>query len=52
MCVFSGIKFTRHFIEFVVVETKKNVSSNSNVILMRQTRSLRSGMAAGANTER
>ena len=36
-CVFSGIQFTRHIIEFVVVETKQIVSSNSNVILTRQT---------------
>ena len=28
---------TRHFIEFVVEETKQTVSSNSNVILTRQT---------------
>ena len=32
MCVFSGIQFTRYFIEFVVVETKQIVSSNLNVI--------------------
>ena len=46
-CVFSGIQFTRYFIEFVVVETKQIVSSNSNVILRRQTCVQRSGMAAG-----
>jgi len=46
-CVFSGIQFTTHFIEFVVVETKQIVSSNSNVILKRQTCGQRSGMAAG-----
>jgi len=46
-CVFSGIQFTRHFIEFVVVETKQIVSSNSNVILTRHTYGQRSGMAAG-----
>ena len=45
-CVFSGIKFTRHFIEFVFVETKQIVSSNSNVILTQQTCGQRSGMAA------
>ena len=39
--------FTRHFIEFVVVETNQIVSSNSNVILMRQTCGQRPGMAAG-----
>ena len=36
-CVFSGIQFTRYFIKFVVVETKQIVSSNTNVILTRQT---------------
>ena len=46
-CVFSGIQFTRHFIEFVVVETIQIVSSMSNVILMRQTRGQHSGMTAG-----
>jgi len=45
-CVSSGIQFTRHFIEFVVVEMKQIVSSNSNVILTRQTNGQRSGMAA------
>ena len=47
MCVFSGIYFTTHFIEFVVMETKQIVRSNSNVILRRQTCGQRSGMAAG-----
>jgi len=46
-CVFSGIQFTRHFIEFVVVETKQIISSNSHVILTRQTCCQSSGMAAG-----
>jgi len=36
-CIFGGIQFIRHLIEFVVVETKQTVSSNSNVILTRQT---------------
>ena len=45
-CTFSGIQFTRHFIEFVVVETKEIVSSYSNLILTRQTCGQRSGMAA------
>jgi len=36
-----------NFIEFVVVETKQIVSSNSNVILTRQTCGQRLGMAAG-----
>jgi hypothetical protein len=44
--VFSGIQFPRYFIEFVVVETKQIVGSNSNVILTRQTCGQRSGMAA------
>jgi len=46
--VFSGIQFTRHFIEIVVVETKQIVSSNSNVQLTRQTCGQRSGMAAAS----
>ena len=46
-CAFSGIQFTKHFIEFVVVETKQIVSSDSNVILRRQTCGQRSGMNAG-----
>jgi len=36
----------RHFIEFVVVETKQFVNSNSKVILTQQTCGQRSGMAA------
>jgi len=35
--ILSRIQFTRHFIEFIVVETKQFVGSNVNVILMRQT---------------
>ena len=46
-CVFSGIQFTRYFIEFVVVETKQIVGSNSNMMLTRQTCGQRSGMAVG-----
>ena len=45
-CVFRGIQFTRHFIEFVVVETNQIVGTNSNEILTRQTCGQRSGMAA------
>jgi len=45
--VFSGIQFTKHFIEFVFVETNQIVSRNSNVILTRQTCGQRSGMTAG-----
>jgi len=36
-CVFSGIQFTKHFVEFVLVETNRLVRSNSNVILTPQT---------------
>jgi len=46
--LFSGIQFTRHFIEFVVVETNHIVTSDSNVILTRQTCGQRSGMAAAS----
>ena len=50
--ILSGIQFTRHFIEFIVVETKQFVGSNVNVILTRQTCGKRPSMAAEANTER
>ena len=43
--VLSGIQFTRHFIEFVVVETKELVCSNINVILTRQTCDQHSGIS-------
>ena len=33
--ILSGIQFTRHSIQFIVVETKQFVCSNVNVILMR-----------------
>jgi len=36
-CIFIGIQFTKHFIEFVFVETNQFVGSNPNVILMRKT---------------
>jgi len=42
----SRFQFTRHFIEIVVVETKRFVSSNVNVILTRQTCGQRSSMSA------
>jgi len=51
----SGIQFTRHFIEFVVVEMKEVVGSNVNVILARQTCGQCSCMSARsveANAER
>jgi hypothetical protein len=46
--VLSGMQFTRHFIAFVVVETKQFASSNVNVILMRQTYGQRSSMSTGS----
>jgi len=46
MCVFSGIQFTKHFIESVFVETNEVVCSDSNVILTRQTCSHRSSRVA------
>jgi len=45
---FSGIQFTRHFIGFVIVETKRFVSSHVNVILTRQTCGQLSMMSAGS----
>jgi len=39
--------FTRHFIEFVFVETKQFVGCNVNVILTRQTCGQRSSMSEG-----
>ena len=44
----SRIQFTRHFIEFVVVEMKRFVGSNVNVILSRQTCRQRLSMSAGS----
>jgi len=44
--IYSGIWFTRHFIEFIVVETKQFVGSIVNVILTRQTCGQRSSRAA------
>ena len=46
--IFTGIQFTRHCIEFIVVKTNKMVRSNSNVILTRQTCGKRSSMVAGS----
>ena len=45
-CEFCGIKCTKHFIEFVFVETNEVVRSNSNVILTRQTCGHRSSRVA------
>jgi len=47
-CVFSGILFTRHFIELICLETNQLFGSHSNVILTRQTCDQRSSMAAGS----
>jgi len=44
--ILSGIQFLTHFIDFLVVETKRFVCSSSNVILTRQTCGQRSSMAA------
>jgi len=49
--ILSGIQFTRHFIEFVVVETKLFVGSNVNVILTL-TCGQRLSRAAGSKKER
>ena len=45
---FSGIQFTKRFIEFVFVETNKVVRSNTNVIMTRQTCGQRSSRVAGS----
>jgi len=44
--IFSGVQFTTHFIEFLVLETKRFVGTFSNVILTRQTCGQRSSRAA------
>jgi len=43
----KGIQFTKHFIEFVLVETNQLLSSDSSVILAWQTCGQRLGMPAG-----
>jgi len=48
MWILLGIHFTSHFIEFVVVETKRSASSNVNVILTRQICGQRSSTSAGS----
>ena len=50
--ILSVIQLTTHFVDFVVVETKRFVSITLNVIVTRQTSGLRSSRAAEANTER
>jgi len=47
-CEFSGIQFTKHFIEFVYVETNEVVRRNSHVNLTRQTCGQRSSRVAGS----
>jgi len=44
--ILSRFQLTRHSIDFVFVETKQFVGSNTNVILMRQTWGHRSSMSA------
>jgi len=50
--ILSGIQFIRHFIEFIVVETKKIVGSNVNVILTRQHAASARAELREANAER
>jgi len=45
-CVFRGNQFTKHSIEFELVETNQLFGSNANVMLTQQTCGQRSGMAA------
>jgi len=46
MRILNGIKFTTHFIDLFVVETKRFVGSFVNVILTRQSCGQRSNRAA------
>ena len=46
-CVFTGIQFTNHFIEFAYVKTNELVCSNSNMTLTRQTCGQHSSRVAG-----
>ena len=50
--ILNAIQFTWHFtdnlIEFIIVKTKRFVSSNVNVILTQQTCGQRSSMSAGS----
>jgi len=46
-CVLNGIQFTKHFIEFVTVETNEKFFRISNVIFTRQTCCQRSSRAVG-----
>jgi len=47
-CEYAGIQFTKHSIEFVLLETNKLVGSNPHVILTRQTCRQRSNRVAGS----
>jgi len=46
--ILSGIQFTRHFIEFVVVKTKRFASGDVNAILTRQACGQRFSTSAGS----
>jgi len=50
-CVSAGLQFTKHFIEFVLVETNQLFGSDSKVILTRQTCSHRSSRVAGVKRQ-
>ena len=47
MQILSEIQFATHFVQTLVVKTKRFVGSTVNVILMRQTCSQRSSRPAG-----
>jgi len=49
-CVFSGIHFTKYFIEFVFVQTNQFFGRNPNVILTQQICNQRSVGLRQANT--
>jgi len=50
--ILSGIQFARYFMEFAIMETKRFVSSDVKVILIRQTCGQRSSRAAGSKRQR
>jgi len=47
----SGIQFTKHFIEFFVVETNQLVGNNPNVILMQLAYSQHWSMPAAVESK-
>ena len=51
MRILSGIHFTKHFIEFVHVETKRFVNSHIKVILTQQPCGQHSSMSAGSRPQ-